>query len=145
MRARGRVNWMIVLLTAVAVAIFGLLATSGDTANSAAGKFLRALGKGDVTTLADLSYFSPEQGRSQTEADWSRTVKLGKHYIFAWRIVGDTRPAPDRSLVRIAVTKDVSSESSYEENFSLSMVKVKGKWLVDVRAMSRDMYPALPR
>lgn len=145
MRASGRVNWMIVVLSAIALAILGLLAFSGDSPNSVAGKFMKALGQGDVKTLADLSYYSPEQDRSQTEAEWSKTVKLGKHYVFAWRIVGDTRPAPDRSLVRIAVTKDVSAESSYEENFSLSMFKVGGKWLVDVRAMSRDMYPALPR
>lgn len=140
-----RVNWIIVALLLVVGAILIVILTSGESPSTAAVSFMRALGKGDVKALADRSYFNPERSRDDIEKDWQKTIDLGKYYRFIWRVDSDTRPTPDRATVKMTVMRDVDKGSAYDEPFSLDLIRQNGKWLVDVRSISRQLYPFLPR
>jgi hypothetical protein len=145
MKVRGRVNWIVLAVLVLAALIVTLALFGGEAPTTAANRFLLALGKGDVKTLADMSYFSPERPRQQVEADWRKTLTYARHFVFAWRVKSDRRPTPDRAIVALSFVKDAHKSGSYEENFILDMVKVGGKWKVDVQAINREMFPALPR
>ena len=143
-RAR-RVNWIVVALVLIAASIVGLVATAGESPTTATVLFMNALSKGDAKALTERSYFNPERSRQEIEKDWAKTVDFGKYYMFIWKVESDTRPTPDRATVKMTVMRDVDKGSAYDENFSLDLIRVNGKWLVDVRSINRQLYPALPR
>lgn len=140
-----RVNWIVVALLLIVAAIFGLILTAGESPTTATVVFMNALGKGDVKTLADRSYFNPERSRDDIIKDWTKSIELGKYYRFIWKVDSDTRPTPDRATVKMTVMRDVDKGNAYDEPFSLDLIRQNGKWLVDVRSISRQLYPALPR
>ncbi len=49
------------------------------------------------------------------------------------------------AAVSLSVWRNYFSGISYDEKFELPMIKQEGKWLVDVRGINREMFPALPR
>ncbi len=145
MRTSGRVNWILILIGALLLTVVGIVATSGESPSVVATKFMVALGKGDTETLTNLSYFNPKISKDEVKKKWERTVLIGKHYRYLWKVNSDVRPTPDRATVRMTLMRNLDSGSAYDENFSLDLLRENGQWLVDVRSISRDMYPALPR
>jgi hypothetical protein len=145
MKVRGRVNWIILSVLVLTALIVFLAFFGGEAPSTAANRFLLALGKGDVETLTEMSYFKPERPREQVEADWKKTLSYSRHFLFMWRVKSDRRPTPDRAIVALLFVKDARRSGSYEENFILDLVKVDGKWKVDVQSINREMFPALPR
>lgn len=145
MRNGGRINWLVLALVTVVLLIVVLVTLSGETSSVAARRFMKALSMGDAKTLTDMSYFEPERSKEEVLKSWERTVEIGRFYRFSWNIKNSKSPASGRSTVSMDFTRDADNPNSYGETFSLDMIQKDGKWLVDVKALSRDMYPALPR
>ncbi|MBS1723778.1 MAG: hypothetical protein JSS66_12600 [Armatimonadetes bacterium] len=145
MRRAGRGNWILISLICLVLAIIGIVALAGESPSNVGNRFMRALARADVDTLVDLSYFNPPLSKDEIRKEWTKTLDISKYYRFVYQIKGNVRPTPDRATVSMMVMRNVERGMAYEENFSLDMVQVDGKWKVDVRSISREMYPALPR
>jgi hypothetical protein len=145
MKQSGRASIITIACLAAALLVLALLAFSRESLSSIGGRFMTALQRGDVDTLTKMSYLgneSPEQMRAQ----WDRSVnKAGKYYIFTYRIVASRPEDANTASVTMQVTRDAMNPSSYEEKFELPLVRVGDDWKVDVKALSRELYPALPR
>jgi len=145
MKRNGRANLLLILAAVGIVAILGLLLFSKGTPSQAASEFLVALAKGDVKKLTDLSFMDGDTPE-EIEKKWTYTTQVvGPHYRFVWKMVGESVVDPQTASVRLQFVRNALSPSAYEENFALPMVNKDGKWKVDVRAISREMYPGLPR
>jgi hypothetical protein len=144
MRTHGRANWIVIVGLLGLLAIGALFILGGESPTSVGARFMAALGEGRASELATMSYMpglSPEEKRAR----WERTVRFGKHYRFRWEIVSERMSDADTASVRMRVWRNAMDPMSYEEPLELPMVKRDGKWLVDVRGLNRDLYPALPR
>lgn len=132
-------------MVAAVFAIVALATLSGETSSVAARRFMRALSNGDAKTLTEMSYFEPDRQKEEVLKSWERTLEVGRFYRFTWNIKNSKSPASGRSTVSMDFTRDADNPNSYGETFSLDMIQKNGKWMVDVKALSRDMFPALPR
>ena len=141
----GRIN-IGLLIVIVCIAILSLVYVfSQESLNTVASRFMSALSTGDVNALTENSYVGTES-KDEIHKQWDYAVNdVAKYYRFTWRITGSMQQSEDSGAVRLSVAKNADSPGAYEENFALPVIKVNGKWLVDVRNISRDMYPALPR
>lgn len=108
---------------------------------------MTALAKGDVDTLTKMTYLGANTSEDQIRKEWNFACNTaGKHYVFMWRITSSMEQDPGKvGSVQMQVTRNANTPGSYEEGFQLPMLKVNGQWKVDVRGISRQMYPALPR
>jgi hypothetical protein len=144
MKRSGRASIVVVITVALVAAVLGLFLLAGESPSGVAGKFLGALARGDTKTLTDLSYM---EGLSPAEIEqrWKDTHENSKYWIFAYSIKDTKQQNPTNTTVVLDWVKNAVSPSSYGEKFELPMVKVDGRWKVDVRGISREMYPSLPR
>ncbi|MBS1704582.1 MAG: DUF4878 domain-containing protein [Armatimonadetes bacterium] len=141
----GKTKWWILPLVAAVGLISYLVFFSGDTPSAAATRFMSALAKGDVKELTKLSYIS---GKSPEEIEkaWTYTTQVASpHYLFGWRVVSSQTVDEKNANVKIDVIRDALKQSAYSEHYGLAMVKDEGVWKVDVKAISREVYPFLPR
>lgn len=146
MKLAGRVS-ILTLVVCAAVLVGGaivLLLTVGDSPETAAQEFLSALAKGDVDSLTKLSYMGDEKAE-QVKSEWTFAVDAGKYYRFAYQMLGSNQSDPKDAAVQIKIIRNLGKPASYDENKELPMVKFGGQWLVDVRSMDNELYPALPR
>ena len=112
---------------------------------NAAGEFMDALVRGDSAKLTELSYMQRDS-KEDIRKKWDYVFEtVAKHYRFQWMPVSSKELSDDSAAVVFFVEKDVGSPSAYAQKFELPMVKQDGKWLVDVRGISREMFPGLPR
>ena len=106
---------------------------------------MTALSKGDVDTLTKMSLLG-DKTEPEMHKEWEFAVNTaGKHYRFFWRITSELVSDENSGSVRMQISRNIDSPSMYEEAFQLPMQKVNGEWKVDVRGISREMFPALPR
>jgi len=144
MKSSGRASIVIVVAIVIVAAIVVLFFMAGESPSGIAGRFLTALAKGDTKTVADLSFIegkSPEQ----IKAEWDQTYAYSKYYRFAWEVQDAAEADENNAAVRIQWTKKADRPGAYAEKYELPLVKKDGHWKVDVRGISREMYPALPR
>ena len=143
MNRSGRINlvWLAVIFIVVSTSLVFLV--GGETPATSAGRFLHALGTDDRNTLTELSYMG-DQSPADTRKEWDQTMATTRHFLFAWRIESDSENG-NNGIVKIGFVKDPTFKGAFEEEYEIPMVKVGGKWKVDVRGISREMYPALPR
>lgn len=141
MKQSGSVNWMVIVGLIGVVVITGLMFVGGDSATPAGSRFMIALGTGDVDTLAEVSYI-PDKSKEEIRKDWESTTKLTKYVLFKYKFLGEDRVADDQATIRMDVMKP---STGYDEKFSLPMRKIDGEWKVEVRGLSRQLYPFLPR
>jgi Protein of unknown function (DUF2950) len=147
MKKAGRVS-LLTLIVIVAVLTGGavvLLLIVPDSPESAATQFMSALAGGNVdklVSLSDLGDESPDQAHKQ----WDFAVNTaGKYYQFAYTIMGSSEADPTDASVKIQMLRNPDKVGSYQETFDIPMVKKNEHWLVDVRAMNRTIYPAMPQ
>ncbi len=144
----GRVSLvtLLVLFAIIGGIVIGaIFALSGESASSAATRFLSALATGNVKTLSEMTYLA---GRSpeNIEEQWTYATKVvAPYYRFQWKITNEVMVDQQNASVSVAMLRNATDPSSYEEKFGLPMMKVDGKWKVDVRGINRTMYPGLPR
>lgn len=144
MKQAGRAHWLTIAGILSVFVVAGLFFFGKDSAATTAGDFMSALAKGDVDTLTELSFFQGAT-KEQLREKWRYTVKeVGPHYVFAWRISGITRSEENSAAAKMQVIRNLD-QGGYEENFQLPLVKENGDWKVDVRSISRAMYPGLPQ
>jgi hypothetical protein len=145
MRRSGRIN-VIAIFAVVAVAMLAVvLIFSKQSLSNAGGQFMDALARGDVDKLTELSQVSGENS-DQIRKQWEFATQVaGKNYSFRWRITSESEIDSNDGTVKLSVTRNAASPSSYEENYALPMVKVNGLWKVDVANVSREMYPGMPK
>ncbi|MBC8064912.1 MAG: DUF4878 domain-containing protein [Chlorobia bacterium] len=144
MKRSGRASLVVVIMAALVAAVAGLFLLAGESPTAVTGKFLTALAKGDAKTLASLSFMDglPE---AEIEKKWQETHDASKFWTFAYQIQDSNEQDANTATVRLQWIKNAMSGSAYEEKYELPLLKVGGKWKVDVRGISREMYPSLPR
>ena len=144
MKQAGKAHWLTIAGILSVFVVAGLFFFGKDSAATTAGEFMSALAKGDVDTLTELSWFQGAT-KEQLKEKWRYSVKeVGPHYVFAWKINAVTRSGDDSAAARMQVIRNLDA-GGYEENFQLPLVKDNGNWKVDVRSISRAMYPGLPK
>lgn len=144
MKRSGRTSIIVVITVALVAAVIGLFLLAGESPTGAGSKFFTALANGDSKQLAELSYMDG-LSKDQVEQKWKESYEVSKFWLFNCRIKGYTNQDENSATIQLEWVKNASSPGSYPEEFELPMVKVDGKWKVDVRAISREMYPGLPR
>ncbi|MFQ3587076.1 MAG: hypothetical protein SNJ74_02280 [Fimbriimonadaceae bacterium] len=139
----GKVHIIPILAAAGIILLAGLLFLARESPVSAADRFLVALAKGDVDQLMDLSYYAGD--REELRRQWEfATQEAGKYYRFRYKI-RFAREVGDTAAVSLEFERDALSGASFPENRQIPMVRDGGRWKVDVAAITRDLYPALPR
>lgn len=144
MKRSGRVSIFVIITVVLMAAVVGLFLLAGESPTGVGTKFLTALANGNAKTLAELSYMEGETPAEMEEA-WKKTYEASKYWLFAYKVMGSTEQDANTASIRLEWVKNIANPSAYGEKFELPMVKVDGKWKVDVRAISRAMYPNLPR
>lgn len=144
MKRSGRVSIILVVAVAIVAAVVALFLMAGDSPSGVAGRFLTALAKGDTKTLAELSYMEGLT-TEQIEAKWKETHESSKYWVFAFAIKDAKDQDANNSTVTVTWLKDAIGTAPEEIEAELMMVKKDGQWKVDVRGMSRTMYPFLPQ
>ncbi len=146
MRVAGRISLVYVAAIAGVVVVSGLLLMGRESLTAVGGRFMSALAKGDVNTLTKMSYLG-DKSEEDIRKQWDFAVNhAGKYYQFGWRVTATSEAEPNVSgSVRLSVARNIGSGSSYEENFQLPVIMKNGMWKVDVRGISRELYPGLPR
>jgi hypothetical protein len=144
MKRSGRASIVVIITVALVAAVLGLFLFAGESPSGVAGKFLTALAKGDSKTLAELSYMEGLT-TEQVEQRWKETHEVSKHWVFSYQIKDTKEQNATNTTVVLDWIKNAVNPSAYAEKFELPMVKRDGKWKVDVRGLSREMYPSLPR
>lgn len=143
MKSRRKPHFLTVFTALGLVLIFGLLAFSKQSPATVGSQFMSALAEGNVDKLTDLTYM-PGSEKNEIREKWEYATKVaGKHYIFNWQIKGDSQSDERTASVRVEVDKNMQG---YGDAYGLDIRKDEdGKWKVDVRSISREMYPGLPR
>lgn len=145
MRKRGRINYVTFALTVcvlgVASLIFLVLFNEGSPTD-ATGQFLNALANGNVDRLMQLSWYDGDRSKLKTEWEFATQV-AGKYYAFTWVPITE-KDSGDSASVEINLTQDSRKFGAYAQQTAVPLVKKDGKWLVDVKALDRKMYPDLP-
>jgi hypothetical protein len=137
-------NWPVIGIGVGVVFIVVLFFLGKDSPSQVASQFLVALAKGDVDTLVKDSYYQGSE--EQLRKEWEFAVKeAGPYYRFVWRIKDERQSTDTAASIQLGWRKNATSPASYEDNTELPMVKDGGRWKVDVRAIDRELYPALPR
>jgi hypothetical protein len=144
MKRSGRTSIVIIVTVALVAGVIGLFLLAGESPTGVAGRFLTSLAKGDTKTLASLSYMG-DLPPDKVEEAWKNTYEVSKYWKFAYSISGSNEQDSNNATVKLQWVKGADNPSAFEEKYELPLVKKDGKWLVDVRGISRDMYPALPR
>jgi hypothetical protein len=145
MKGSGRVSLMGLLSVFAFGVIIAVFFFGKESLTSVGARFMNALAKGDVDTLTKMTY-SGNRSPENIRKEWEFAVhNAGKYYNFRWNIVAASQADANNGSVRLQVVRNADNPSSYEENFALPLVKVGDEWKVDVKGISREMYPALPR
>lgn len=127
-------------LVFLAVLMFGR-----ESLSTVGTRFMTALGRGDVDTLTNMTYLG-NSSKEEVRKQWDFAVNVaGKYYNFKYRITSAAANDEKSGAVNMQVIKNSEQPGSYEEVFQLPLVKVNDEWKVDVKGISREMYPALPR
>lgn len=125
------------------IAVVVMFFFAGESASSAGTRFMSALKARDAKTLADMSMVEG-MSHDQVEAAWKKCLDDTTYYNFLYSIRGADTPKEGEALVRLGVTRNPGF-ASYEENFTLKMVRKPDGWKVDVTTINRDFYPFMPR
>ena len=149
----NRESGKIGILTVAAIVIVGMifvsfLFTKEDPA-SVGSQFMDALARHDVDKLTELSLVGKtdpskaEAERNKLRDQWKFCVETaGEHYSFAWKITGSNNATEDHATVIVQINK--GGANGYDEKYELPLEKVSNKWLVEVRGISKTMFPGLP-
>ncbi len=145
MKRLGRVNLILILAVAGMAVILALMLFTKPSPTQVANDFMVALAKGDVPKLTELSFLDGDDKAAMTKK-WEYTTQVvGPHYHFRWLTVAETQADSNTANVKIRLYRNSRNPGTYEENFAVPLIQKDGRWLVDVRSISRELYPGLPR
>ncbi|MBX3119912.1 MAG: DUF4878 domain-containing protein [Fimbriimonadaceae bacterium] len=139
----GRLNIVLALGLASVIVLAVLLVMTRSSPSVTVGNFLTALAKADVDQLVELSHYDGD--KAELRKQWEFCVKeAAPHVRFVWTMVGSREISDTSASVNILWTKDLGNQG-YEKRYEIPCVKEDGQWKVDIVAVARDMFPALPR
>jgi hypothetical protein len=144
MNRSGRVSLPLIILVVVAVAAVAIFLLAGESPSGVASKFLIALARKDAKEVAALSYMGPIDEAEKVKR-WQKTLEATKYWRFNYAITDTSQQDANNATVRMKWIKAADQGGAFEEKYELPMVKKDGNWKVDVRAISREMYPSLPQ
>ena len=145
MRQSGRISLLALGSIVCVVLVVALVLLSRESPSSAGLRFMAALSNKDVDTLTKMSMMSGES-EDQIRKQWDFSVNVAeKYYRFGWKMAGAGQPSPTTASIKLQMIHDADHPGAYEELYELPMVKVGDDWKVDVRGISREFYPGLPR
>ncbi|HZH97642.1 MAG TPA: hypothetical protein VEX38_01610 [Fimbriimonadaceae bacterium] len=146
MRRAGRASLVSILVIVCLLGVISLLFLPKDSAASTASQFMSALAAGDAEALTELSYMGSST-KEQIRPKWEYVVKVAApYYRFVWQIEGVTKITETEAGARLAMYQgQTKARPGTEERYTLPLIKIDGKWLVDVRSINPKMFPALPR
>ena len=145
MQRFGRVSPILIVTVAFVVGLVVMVLTVGESPSSVAGRFMAALAEGDAETLTDLSYLEGIT-REEMLAKWEYTTGVvGPYFPFAYEIKGESHPSDDQAIVWMMYTPNFGMSGSYDDRYELDLHRTDDGWKVDAFAISRDMFPGLPR
>lgn len=145
MRQSGRINVVALIGGFIALVFAAALSISflKESPGTVTGKFLTALAKGDVDTLTNLTY-GGTMSKEEVKKEWEFSLSVSKYYRFRWSVVAESTADDKSASVRTQIARNLGP-NSYDENFGIPLVQDKGGWKVDVKGMSRSIFPSLPR
>ena len=145
----GKISLLGLGAGAIVALIVASLFFAKEDPSAIGGQFMDALARHDVAKLTELSYVGEtdpakiEQEKKRLHDEWDFCVNVaGKHYPFVWRVTSSAQSSDTSASVAMQITK--GGAGGYEEKFELHLEKVNNKWLIDVGAISRLMFPSLP-
>jgi len=139
-----RFNPIIVIGVIGIVVIPIVLFLLGQSPEAAAKEFMTALGTGDVDKLTEMTYLPDPE--SDIKEQWKTTFETSAHnYVFGWQFGTTQKDDPDRAVVRVIITEFRGPETHENDQSNIPMIRKDGKWLVDIRSLSRTFFPGLPR
>jgi hypothetical protein len=145
MRSNGKVSVTLIIVIAFVVGLGVMALSTGESPTFVGAKFMQALADGDAETLTDLSY-AQDVPREEMLEQWTYATKVvSPYYVFTYEIKGESKPTKGTAIVWMMLTKNAASGAAYPERFELQLLDTEDGWKVDVFALSRDMYPGLPR
>ncbi|HXH62511.1 MAG TPA: hypothetical protein VNI20_14290 [Fimbriimonadaceae bacterium] len=145
MRRSGKVSVTAIIIVAFVVGLAVMALSSGESPSSAASRFMSYLAAGDYKSLTDMSL---AEGVPHDELldEWKYATQVAApYYRFSYQIKGVRKSTDQMTIVWMEVTRNAGTNGSYPENYELELHKTKDGWKVNVFAMSRKMYPGLPR
>lgn len=144
MNRYGRASLVVILgVVALLACVVVVLISGRESLGSVGARFMEALSKGDVNTLTDMTYAGVES-QDQIRGQWTEAVGVSKYYNFTWKVLGADQSDPKSGAVRLSVVRDATNPGGYEQNYQLPLVRVGNEWKVDIRDVSRELYPDLP-
>ncbi len=116
----------------------------GQSPENAAKEFMTALGTGDVDKLTEMTYLPDPE--SDIKSQWRHTFEnSARNYVFGWKFGTTEKDGTDRAVVRVTITEFRGPEHHENDQANLPLVRIDGKWMVDMRSLSRTFFPGLPR
>ncbi len=141
----GRISIVMLASILSVIVVIGIVLFSKESVASVGGRFMDALQRHDVDQLTKLSMMS-NLNEEQIHKEWDHCVNVaGKYYIFAYHIEGANQATPTSGSVKVRMIKDADRPGSYDELIEIPVVKEKDDWKVDVRGLSHELFPGLPR
>ncbi|MCH7945513.1 MAG: hypothetical protein IIC73_05790 [Armatimonadetes bacterium] len=145
MQRSGRVSPVLIVAVAFVVGLIVMALTVGESPTSVVARFMAALAEGDAETLTDLSYLE-DVSREEMLAKWEYTTGVvAPYFSFDYEIKGVSRPSDDQAIVWMMYTVNAGMRGSFDERFELELHSTDDGWKINVFAMSRQMFPGLPR
>ena len=148
-RQSGRISLLGLGAIAIVALIVASLFLAKEDPAAVGGQFMDALARHDVDKLTELSYVNAtdphaiEVEKKRLHDQWDFSVNVaGKHFPFLWKETSSSIATDTHATVALQVTR--VEANSTDEKYELQLEKVNGKWFVDVGAISRAMFPALP-
>lgn len=135
---------LVAIVAAVATILIFVLYGRTESESKAARDFMVALSHGKTAELAKLSFIEGDS-EEQLKAKWDKSFTFAKQYRFVWVIKRSAKASENEASVSLGVWRNAGNPSTYEEKYDLPLSRINGKWKVDVKGISRTMFPALPR
>lgn len=143
-KCAGKISFVLLAAIVSLLLIATLFLFNTSSPSTVAAEFMSALAKRDAATLTKLSIVG-NKGPEEIRKQWETSLAFGKHYLFAWKIVGAENSGDSSAAVRLSLLRNPVRQNSYDENFQLVLIKTDQGWKVDVPQISREMFPNLPK
>lgn len=145
MKRSGRVNLVAIVAVVIVLIVLPLMCVSSAGPERVAYDFMNALGSGNIDELVRTSSIGNADDARKREL-WTKTMERSRNYAYTWRIIGVQKDTPTTAAVRIMMRQNIQIRMGTDEvPFQLPLIQENGKWKVDVHALNRKMFPALPR
>lgn len=139
----GRISVVAAIAVVCVLASLGVVMFSGENKGpeTTANGFMSALAETDAKKLASFSYLDGQE-EAAVQAKWEENLKRTRYFQFRWAFDGIETSSQETVIARINLKVAGDNDPTLHR---IPLLKVKDAWKVDVAAINRSFYPALPR